>query len=35
MAGLPTNQRDQILFFLAFLGVIGAGAYWYFVFDPK
>lgn len=35
MAGLPTNQRDQMLFFLAFLGVIGAGAYWYFVFSPK
>jgi type IV pilus assembly protein PilO len=35
MAGLPTNQRDQVLFFLAFLGVIGAGAYWYFVFSPK
>lgn len=35
MAGLPTNQRDQLLFFLAFLGVIGAGAYWYFVFSPK
>ncbi|MBI2406879.1 MAG: type 4a pilus biogenesis protein PilO [Gemmatimonadetes bacterium] len=35
MAGLPTNQRDQLLFFLAFLGVIGAGAYWYFVFAPK
>jgi type IV pilus assembly protein PilO len=35
MAGLPTNQRDQLLFFLAFLGVVGAGAYWYFVFAPK
>jgi len=35
MAGLPTNQRDQLLLFLAFLGVVGAGAYWYFVFDPK
>ncbi|HEY3288096.1 MAG TPA: type 4a pilus biogenesis protein PilO [Gemmatimonadaceae bacterium] len=35
MAGLPTNQRDQLLFLLAFLGVIGAGAYWYFVFSPK
>jgi len=35
MAGLPTNQRDQLLFFLAFLGVVGAGAYWYFVFSPK
>jgi type IV pilus assembly protein PilO len=35
MAGLPQNQRDQVLLFIAFLGVIGAGAYWYFVFDPK
>ncbi len=35
MAGLPQNQRDQILLFVAFLGVIGAGAYWYFVFSPK
>ncbi len=35
MAGLPTNQRDQLLLVLAFLGVIGAGAYWYFVFSPK
>jgi len=35
MAGLPTNQRDQVLFFLSFLGVIGAGAFWYFVFSPK
>lgn len=35
MAGLPTNQRDQTLFFLAFLGVVAAGAYWYFVFSPK
>jgi type IV pilus assembly protein PilO len=35
MAGLPTNQRDQLLFALAFLGVVGAGAYWYFVFSPK
>ncbi len=35
MAGLPQNQRDQVLLFVAFLGVIGAGAYWYFVFSPK
>lgn len=35
MAGLPQNQRDQVLFFLAFLGVVGAGAYWYLVFSPK
>src|SRR5512140_3696288 len=35
MAGLPQNQRDQVLFLIAFLGVVGAGAYWYFVFSPK
>lgn len=35
MAGLPQNQRDQALLFVAFLGIIGAGAYWYFVFSPK
>lgn len=35
MAGLPTNQRDQILLFVAFLGIVGAGAYWYFVYSPK
>lgn len=35
MAGLPQNQRDQLLLFLAILGVVGAGAYGYFVFMPK
>ncbi len=35
MAGLPTNQRDQALFFVAFLGIVGAGAFWYFVYAPK
>jgi len=35
MAGLPTNQRDQILLFVAFLGIVGAGAYWYLVYSPK
>lgn len=35
MAGLPTNQRDQVLFLVAFLGIVGAGAYWYFVYSPK
>lgn len=34
MAGMPTNQRDQILFAIGFIAVIGAGAYWYFVDDP-
>lgn len=35
MAGLPTNQRDQILLFVAFLGIVGAGAYWYLVYSPN
>lgn len=35
MALLPSNQRDQTMFLIAFLGVVGAGAYWYFVYSPK
>jgi len=35
MAGLPQNQRDQVLLFVAFLGLIGAGAYWYLAFAPR
>jgi len=35
MALLPTNQRDQTLFLIAFLGVVGGGLYWYFAFAPK
>jgi type IV pilus assembly protein PilO len=35
MAVLPQNQRDQLLLFVAFLGIVAAGAYWYFVFSPK
>jgi type IV pilus assembly protein PilO len=35
MAALPQNQRDQVLLIIAFLGLIGAGAYWYFVFSPR
>ena len=34
MAGMPTSQRDQILFAVGFIALIGAGAYWYFVDDP-
>jgi type IV pilus assembly protein PilO len=34
MAGMPTTQRDQLLLAVAFLAVIGAGAYWYFVDAP-
>lgn len=35
MAGLPANQRDQLMFAVGFLALMGAGAYWYFVDDPK
>ena len=35
MAGMPTNQRDQIMLFVGILGLIGAGAYWNFVYTPK
>lgn len=35
MAGLPTNQRDQIMFGVGFLGLVGAFIYWYVVFQPK
>lgn len=28
MAGLPTNQRDQIMLFVGILGILAAGAYW-------
>jgi type IV pilus assembly protein PilO len=35
MAGLPTTQRDQLLFAIGFIAIIGGGAYWYFVDSPK
>lgn len=35
MAGLPTNQRDQAMFAVGFLALVGAIAYWYFMFQPK
>jgi type IV pilus assembly protein PilO len=35
MAGLPTNQRDQLLLAVGVLSIAGAAAYWYFVDDPK
>jgi type IV pilus assembly protein PilO len=35
MAGLPQNQRDQLLLLIAIVGFAGAGLYWYFAFDPK
>lgn len=35
MAILPTKQRDQIMVLVTILAFSLAGAYWYFVFDPK
>jgi type IV pilus assembly protein PilO len=35
MASLPTSQRDQLLLAVGFLAVLGAGAYWYFVDEPR
>lgn len=35
MAGMPTNQRDQLLLAVGILAVLGAGAYWYFVDKPQ
>jgi type IV pilus assembly protein PilO len=35
MAGMPTNQRDQLMLVLGVVGILGAGAYWYFMYQPK
>ncbi|MBA3854448.1 MAG: hypothetical protein C0503_08540 [Gemmatimonas sp.] len=35
MAGMPTNQRDQLMLFVGIVGIIGAAAYWNFVYTPK
>jgi type IV pilus assembly protein PilO len=35
MAGLPTNQRDQLMLGVGIVGILIAAAYWYFVYDPK
>lgn len=35
MAGMPTNPRDQVMLFVGILGLVGAGAYWNFVYTPK
>lgn len=35
MAILPTKQRDQIMVLVTILALSLAGAYWYFVYDPK
>lgn len=35
MAFGPQSQRDQLMVVIAVLAIAGAGAYWYFVYDPK
>jgi type IV pilus assembly protein PilO len=35
MSLLPRGQREQLLVFVGVLGVLGAGAYWYFLHQPK
>ncbi|HEU4563714.1 MAG TPA: type 4a pilus biogenesis protein PilO [Gemmatimonadaceae bacterium] len=32
---MPKGQREQSLIFVAFLAIVGAAAYWYFLFAPK
>jgi type IV pilus assembly protein PilO len=31
---MPRTQRDQLMVILAVLGLLGAGAYWYYVYNP-
>ena len=35
MAGLPTNQRDQIMLVVGILGVVAVGAFWYLRYEPQ
>ena len=35
MAGLPTNQRDQIMLAVGVAGIVGAVAFWNWVYSPK
>ena len=35
MSILPKGQREQILVFVAFLSMVAAGGYWYFVYQKK
>jgi type IV pilus assembly protein PilO len=35
MAGMPTNQRDQLMLFVGILGIVGGALYWNFVYTPK
>ncbi len=35
MAGLPTNQRDQIMLAVGVAGILGAVAFWNWVYSPN
>lgn len=35
MAGMPTNQRDQIMLLVGVLGLAIAGGWWYLKYQPK
>lgn len=35
MAGLPTNQRDQIMLVVGVVGILGALAFWNWVYVPR
>lgn len=35
MAGFPTNQRDQVMLVVGVAGIIGAFAFWNWVYSPK
>lgn len=35
MAGMPTNQRDQIMLAVGVAGIIGAAAFWYLRYAPE
>jgi len=35
MAGFPTNQRDQVMLLVGVAGIIGAFAFWNWVYSPK
>ena len=35
MAGMPTNQRDQMMLAVGVAGIIGAAAFWYLRYSPE
>ena len=35
MAGMPQTPRDQAMLAVGIVGLLLAGAYWYFIYDPK